>query len=404
MKIGVFSESNQVSIDTVRHYMELGLIIPEKKGGQYFFDQRCQQDLADVIYFKGLGFTLKEIQSIFSFKRLGRLTPYQQDQYYRAIFLDKQEQLKQDLARLSMTEQRLQKKIEELSKLNNQEASKMGIRIDLLGLFRCCNCAGKLILAEGAVEDNQLLNGIFQCSCGMEYVIDDGILMVDRFTGEGVEQPEHIIDYINTTSDEYLDKLYQGLEWTYKKLDFNSLTGKVLLELGSGFGYFLRHIYQDIPPDTIYLAVDHDLKKQRFLKRILEGTGLHRQIIFICSDFRKVPISEQVVDILIDFSGSSNYSFEHEEFLLEVIERYTKNDTMLIGSYILFKKFVENSFIPAKERKNFQLDFIKGKIQELNYKIIEQWISNAVRTGGRYENYFQEGEEEVYSFVLLAQR
>lgn len=404
MKIGVFSISNQVSIDTVRHYMELGLIIPEKKGGQYFFDQRCQQDLADIISFKGLGFTLKEIQSIFSFKRLGRLTPYQQDQYYRSFFLDKQEEIKQGLARLSVTEQRLQKKIEQLSELNNQEATKMGIRIDLLGLFRCCNCAGKLILAEGAVENNQLLNGIFQCSCGIEYVIDDGILMVDRFTGEGVGQPEHIIDYINTTSDEYLDNLYQGLEWTYKKLDFGSFKGKVLLELGSGFGYFLRHIYQDIPPDTIYLAVDHDLKKQRFLKRILEGSGLHRQIIFICSDFLKVPISEQVVDTLIDFSGSSNYSFEHEEFLLEVIERYTKDDTMLIGSYILFKTFIENSFIPAKDRKKFQLDFIKGKIQELNYKIIEQWISNAVRTGGRYENYFHEGEEEVYSYVLLAQR
>ena len=36
MKIGKFGELNNISIDTIRHYMDLGLIIPEKKGGHYF--------------------------------------------------------------------------------------------------------------------------------------------------------------------------------------------------------------------------------------------------------------------------------------------------------------------------------------------------------------------------------
>lgn len=36
MKIGKFGEVNNLSIDTIRHYMDLSLIIPEKKGDTIF--------------------------------------------------------------------------------------------------------------------------------------------------------------------------------------------------------------------------------------------------------------------------------------------------------------------------------------------------------------------------------
>ena len=42
MRIGKFAESNKISIDTIRHYMEFGLIIPEKKGSHYHFDGRAR--------------------------------------------------------------------------------------------------------------------------------------------------------------------------------------------------------------------------------------------------------------------------------------------------------------------------------------------------------------------------
>ena len=42
MKISKFAEVNNVSVDTIRHYMDLGLVIPEKRKS-LFFDEYCQR-------------------------------------------------------------------------------------------------------------------------------------------------------------------------------------------------------------------------------------------------------------------------------------------------------------------------------------------------------------------------
>jgi len=89
MKISKFASENNISVDTIRHYMDLNLIIPQKQGGHYDFDERCIKDLDDILVFKSMGFTLNDIQSIFTFKRYGKLTSYQQDEFYKNFFISK---------------------------------------------------------------------------------------------------------------------------------------------------------------------------------------------------------------------------------------------------------------------------------------------------------------------------
>ena len=67
MKIGKFGEVNNISIDTIRHYMDLSLIIPEKREAT-IFDDDCQTDLELIIHYKDLGFSLNEIKELFFIK------------------------------------------------------------------------------------------------------------------------------------------------------------------------------------------------------------------------------------------------------------------------------------------------------------------------------------------------
>ena len=70
MKISKFAEVNNVSVDTIRHYMDLGLVIPEKKEVT-IFDEYCQKDIELILEYKWLGFSLNEIKELFLYKNLG---------------------------------------------------------------------------------------------------------------------------------------------------------------------------------------------------------------------------------------------------------------------------------------------------------------------------------------------
>lgn len=405
MKIGKFSLENNVSIDSIRHYMELGLIMPEKIGGHYDFDDRCRADLEDILSLKEMEFTLNEIRSIFQFKKLGKLTSYQEIEIYKELYINKHDKITKHIEELHRARLKLEDKIKEMSQNKSKSPFTIGIDISALSILKCLKCSGNLTLDKGHITNNQVMDGILRCGCGNQYKIAEGILIGENKLEHYQENfnysdnMTYIAEYINETDSKYLENIYKGLNWTHKKLKSEELRNKRILDLGSGFGFLTREIYDDLPQDSLYIAIDHDIERHRFLKKMLENAKYPKKMIFICCDFLKIPIKDKSIDMLIDYSGTSNYSFENEEFLLKLIDKKIKDDSILLGGYILFDKFGINSPMPNNIRKNFVLKNIKDEIKSLGYKPIAERKSGSLQKGGKYESYFSEDEKvSTYGF------
>lgn len=405
MKIGKFTDANNISLDTVRHYMDLGLIVPLKSGGQYDFDDICEKDLKYVLNLKQLGFSLNEIKAILMLLRLGKLTPYQEEQYFMEFFITKLNKVIKNISDLTDIKEKLELKIQEFSLHPNAEASVIGININALKLLKCCNCGKDLMLTNGKVENNQIISGILKCSCGEKYTIEDGILMGNGIIKSSCEDfnGNYIIDYVNSTDYEYMINIYKSLEWAYKKLDLGSIPGNTILELGSGSGFFLRHIYNSLSEDSIYIAVDYDLNRHKFLKSVLEKVNCPKNILFICSDFLSIPVKNETAGLIIDFSGTSNYCFEHEDFLLKSMLNLAKKDSYLLSAFIMFKNFGVSTDIQEPFRKNFIQSHVKREIDNLNYTMLDEYVSDYVERGGTFEDYFKNGEK-VYTYMFYGKR
>lgn len=405
MKIGKFGELNNISIDTIRHYMDLGLIIPEKKGGHYFFDEYCQTDLKLILHYKELGFSLNEIKELFFYKNLAKSMNYEKDTFYQSLFKMKYDKMKQEIELLKKKRDKLKEVLHDLLLTSETSNSIIGIDLSVLHLLTCSRCSKKLILQDGIITNNQITEGKLICNCGEEYSITSGIITAGKSfkANERTSLEDTISDYIHETDNAYLENMLKEGEWAKKKLIHLDLNNKLILDIGSGLGFFLRNIYEDLPEDCLYIAVDRDLNKLIFLKDVLARRNPKRNILFICADFLNIPIQNRSVDIVIDHSGTSNYSFEHENFLLQELNPLFKTDCYLLSLFILFKNFSSNSQIQDNFRANFILSKVTKELQYLQFQSIDESISNYLKRGGKYEDFFVQGEE-IYTYSFFGKR
>ncbi|PFQ44555.1 methyltransferase [Bacillus cereus] len=405
MKISKFAEVNNVSVDTIRHYMDLGLVIPEKKGSLYFFDEYCQKDIELILEYKWLGFSLNEIKELFLYKNLGKSLDYEKDIFYQSLFKVKYEKVEQEIKTLKERKDKLKKALNNLSIETEITSSILGVDLKVLHLFKCVKCNGNLILEDGIINKNQIVEGKLICNCGEEYAITSGVLTagksLEAYERKSLE--DSISDYIHETDTTFLENIQRGGEWAKKKLIQLDLNNKILLDLGSGLGFFLRNIYEELPEDCLYIAVDRDLNKLLLLKDVIERRTVKRNIVFICADFLNIPIQNYSADIVIDQSGTSNYNFEHEEFLLRELNYLFKPNCYLLSSFILFNKFSINSQIAPRLRENFTSAKVKREIQNLQFQSIGERTSKYLERGGKYEDFFVKGEE-IYTYSFLGKR
>ncbi|MGM0396339.1 MAG: MerR family transcriptional regulator [Bacillota bacterium] len=403
MKIGEFAVKNKTTIDTIRHYMDLSLITPEKKGSFYEFDDSCQNDYNTVMSLKEIGFSLAEIQTLIIFERIGRHTAYSKRETYRAFFENKMKFIEKELNRLDAMKKKLRSTLDAMPLESSHDQVKTGVPLNVLPLLYCNKCQSSYVLSEGHVENGEIISGELVCSCSDTLQIKDGILF-----GEGFLDPEScaafddsfIEDYVQTTHIDYLKNLHMSLQWARNNYDFSNSENGVILELGSGRGFFLRNMIDLFTEKSLYIAVDHNPNAQRWLKKSVSDVIGNKSVLYICCDFQHIPLKPKSIDSLVDATGSSNYAFEHSDFLLDSILPLLNKDAVLHGQYLVFKNFALNTMIPEESRKWFKKDSLNKHLNSLGFQQLREYETNPISEGGPRESFFVKGEK-IYNYLYI---
>ena len=391
MRIGAFSKHNNVSIETIRYYMELSLIVPIKKGGQYEFNTLCQRDFDRIIVFKNMGFTLNEIKRIFHFSALSRMHDNEERVYFKTFFENNLEKITKEIERLKLAEELIHKTLSDLDMSDKAIKSIIGIPLRILHLLACPSCNGDLMLKQGQVQDNKIIDGVLACSCGETYEIVNGILCVDAShmdlhydLGKNIR-----VEYYDSTSPEYIEKIFEASRWMESVIDLNlPQEGIIFLEPGIGTGYALSQCMNTIPKNSVYFGVDHNLNRLENTRDYLQMSEMSFDLVLIGSDFMRIPLKDKVVDVVMDMSGSSNRAFDSSEFLMNDIDRFLKPRVEYYGMHIISDSFKPET-LPLDQQELFCIENIRKHIESLAISILYEFETGKVFDGGPHEDFME---------------
>ncbi len=406
MRIGEFAKKYNLTIDTIRHYMDIELLLPEKSGGHYFFGEKEEKDLKEILQLKELKFTLSEIQRIIGYSRLSQLR-YKEDKIYiRGILLDKKNILDEEKRGIQKALEILKNRINEIDSIDEiLEVSgvKTGIHISFIQYLSCPICDMPLELEDGKVTSNMIMEGYFRCKCGYSGNVEDGIYVSlddeDRkkihkeSLDSTVKSAATLGEYVEGTDASLINHIYKSIDSIINFMDIDALDNKIILELGTGSGFFMRQFLSYVKPNNIYIVTDHDIDRIRFIKAYLEEHFLDCKFVFICSDLSKLPIKNESADYIVNYLTSLNYSLKNDQFLDNILIPKIKKGGKLIGCSYYVKsgsKLLKSA--PPTSRKFLEERAYKTGIKDLALNNIEVKEVGVIIIESKYE-VMMEGHE-----------
>lgn len=334
MKIGKFAEMHNVTQDTIRHYLELGLLVAEKKGGHFHFGDSDSSDMKKIIELKNLGFSLIEVQKILAMQRISG----EKSNTFSKLFLSYLEKRKKETEKIvlhfSNINNSLKEKINEIKQNENNNTLKLGFSLSSLHLLQCPECHNQLTLSEGIIERNYVIEALINCSCGFTAEITDGIYVDKRQMRTKLVDGKRILtkeEYLASSSTQYNNFLYKGMTFLIEQINKLKEQPKYIVELDNCVGFFLMQYIKYLPTDSTYVLIDYDFERLINLKRDLENYYMHKNFIFLCCDYESLPLINSFSDIVIDYQMVRTYEESTGKKLYDVILPFLKTNGNIYG-------------------------------------------------------------------------
>lgn len=354
MKIGQFAAKHNMTPSTIRYYIDLGLLFPQKNGSQYTFTSNDDSELKLIKELKELGYSLKEMQKYISTVRLYEQQDASLDKRILQLLKEKELSLASKKAEIDLYLSRVHDKIQHIQHTGAAEeiteaaaaGSSAAVPLTFIPLLKCPQCGSPLKLERATIVSGGVTDANLECGCGYGAEIKDGILFCGKLY-DHEQDPDFIRCFFgNYKQIESYDDIF------FESSAFNS--PELMLLQHKAFRYIQEKIRSMDPRrgDTIMVPdischLLYKLHNEPYLKNAsiivptftpscifpmqkrLKDLGLN--ILYIVNQDSRLPLPAKLADTIIDYDGINNFSFFNKKSFLETFSPFFSDDALLIS-------------------------------------------------------------------------
>jgi len=390
MKIGAFSKKHHMTIDTIRHYISLGMINPIKEGAHYYFSEQNNHQASLINDLKQVGFKLQEIKQVLLYQNLTPLDWSNRQVLHKTIYSRRLSEVKEEMETLRVMEEGLRDKLTQME--SDKSPVNLGLPLACLDLLACPRCQQSLSLNATCIRDNQVHDGSLVCGCSYQLEVKAGML-VDASAQETNEALSHeiIMSYIDKTPLNYLLETNKSIGWLADRQVDAQLEG-VHLDVGSGFGLYMQTLLAKGKTKGVYICNDKDLATLTFLKSVMETAGIAINLVFLACDLKQLPLKHQTLDSLSTI-GTGLLVYEDEQMIMDHLNPLMKDHSHVFALESVYDKVSDQNAYAYEMRHILKEEPLKGQYTRWGYDLAGQVHHPPIYDGGPYEPTIQASDK-----------
>lgn len=408
MRIGEFAKNNNISIDTVRYYIQLNLIHPIRKGKYFYFEHQQQKQLDKILKYKEMRFSLDEIKKLIHTEKFNLLETNVKSSLFEEMLAVKKDEIHQEINLLNDILVRLNDEIEIAKHNIYQNISSNGMNFNNLEILCCPQCHKNIIFKDGTLKDNGIYYGKAECTCGSFVTVNEGIIISSQ-SPEDIFNPSndyrnHIDEFINNMPQSFIELMLHYLEEIIRYLDKIDLSDKIVISIKSGAGTLGLNLLNTCHDIKTLILVEEDINKLRIAKRTLDKLYADKNIIYICSELNSLPLKLECIDIAIDFLATFVNGFRISDNQYEFLLPHLKSiNSIIIGLYFYFKDLGLISRLEKEKRKLFDEAYISDYLRAKNFNQVKIYEEKVLKDINQINDFFK-NSDKVYANIKVYKR
>lgn len=401
MRIGKFAQRYGITQDTVRYYMDRGLLVARKKGEQYFFTKEDEKDMEQILEWKQLDFSLNSIQELLTVQRLSGEQSDSFQNRYRSCLEKKKREVDETMEKLRGLSGVISTRLLQQKQAEEAEKPLLGFPLTSLDLLVCPECGADLWFGDGSFQDHMVMEANVSCLCGYQARIHQGV-----FIDEASLRPKLMNDGPMPTKEEYILSSTPGyINYLYQTMA--AMTGYLkeerpgcVLEVSNCSGFILMHCIGFLPEDTVFIVADYDLDRLMRLKRNLETYHDHKRFIFLAADYHRLPLARGRIDAMADFGMVRKLYKEDQTDLPLILSDLLIDGGVYIASSVYFGENSKHRPEAIDPEGISTKTWIKSRLEERGIAVKAETSLGPVFQEGAGEGELK--DMELYQLVVRA--